>query len=89
MHLVIGLCIHENIICTLAIEKLHLTLIDNRERHLLVGAEGFVYDRTGSIVLEFCSNKGTALTWLDMLKLDNGDKPIREIEGHSVLEVVC
>jgi hypothetical protein len=39
VELVVGLGVHEHQRAALAVEVLHLALVDDRERHLLVGAE--------------------------------------------------
>ena len=39
VELVVGLVVHEHERVALAVEVLHLALVDDRERHLLVGAE--------------------------------------------------
>src|SRR3954447_12928209 len=72
----------------LAIQVLHLTLVDDRERDLLVGAERLVDDRSRAEVLELGANEGAALARLHVLELDHAHEALGKIECHTVLQVV-
>jgi hypothetical protein len=88
VHLVVGLRVHEHQRATLAVEVLHLALVDHRERDLLVRAERAVDDRTAPEVLEARAHERATLARLDVLELDDGHEPLGEVQRHAVLQVV-
>ena len=89
VELVVGLVVHEDERVGLAVEVLHLALVDDRERDLLVGTERAVDHRTARDLLQLRADERAALARLHVLELDHGDQPLlREVEGHAVLEIV-
>ena len=88
MQLVVGLVVHEHVVVALAVEELHLALVDDRLLDLLVGAERAVDHRAGADVLELRAHERAALARLHVLELDDGEEPLGEVEGHAVLQVV-
>ena len=86
--LVVGLVVHEDEVLALAVEHLHLALVDRRPLDLLAGAEGAVDHRAGSGVLEGGAHEGGALARLDVLELHDAEQVLIELEGHAVPEVV-
>ena len=89
VELVVGLVVHEHERAALAVEVLHLALVDDRERDLLVGAEGALEHRAAGDLLELGAHERAALARLDVLELDDRDQALgRQVERHAVLEVV-
>jgi hypothetical protein len=89
VELVVGLVVHEHEGVALAVEVLHLALVDDRERHLLVGAERALEHRAARHLLELGAHDGAALARLHVLELDDGDEALRgQVQRHAVLQVV-
>ena len=81
MQLVVGLVVHEHVVVALAVEVLHLALVDDRLLDLLVGAEGAVDHRAGAHVLQLGAHERAALARLHVLELDDGDEALGEVRG--------
>ena len=88
LQLVVALVVHEDVVGALAVEELHLALVDHREHDLLVGAERAVDDRAGADVLELGAHERAALARLHVLELDDVHEPLGQVERHAVLQVV-
>src|SRR5207302_9691373 len=80
--------VHEHVLLTVAVQVLHLALVDDRLLDLLVGAEGPLQHGPGAHVLQLGPYEGAAFARLHVLELDHGEQPLGEVEGHAVLEVV-
>src|SRR5262245_16975601 len=88
VQLVVGLVVHEDVVVAFAVEELHLALVDDRERHLLVGSERPVDDCAGAVVLQRRAYERAALTRLDVLEVDDGHQTFGQIERPAALQVV-
>ena len=88
VELVVGGVVHEDVVLAVAVEVLHLPLVDDGLLELLVGPVGAVDDGAGADVLQLGADEGAALARLHVLELDDGEEPLGEVEGHAVLQVV-
>src|SRR5262245_38480928 len=89
VHLVVGGVVHEDVmVFALAVEQLHLALVDDCLLELLVGAVGATDDGACAHVLELRSNERAALARLDVLELDDLEQALGQVERHAVLQVV-
>ena len=88
LELVVALVVHEDERGALAVEVLHLTLVDDGERDLLVGTERALEHGAGPEVLELGAHERAALARLHVLELDDGHEALGEVQGHAVLQVV-
>ncbi len=86
--LVVGGVVHEDEVARIAIEELHLALVDDGLVDLLAGSEGAVDDRTRAGVLERRPHESATLAGLDVLEVDDGEQTLGQVEGHAVLQVV-
>ena len=81
MELVVGLGVHEHVLVGLAVEELHLALVDDRLLDLLGGTEGSVDHGPGAGVLEGRADERAALARLHVLEVDDGEQPVVELAG--------
>src|SRR5262249_38134600 len=89
VQLVVGLVVHEHQRVTFAVEVLHLALVDDRERYLLVGTEGALEHRAARDLLELGAHERATLARLHVLELDDGHETLgRQVQRHAVLQVV-
>src|SRR5690606_6309028 len=70
--LVVGLGVHEDEVVALAVEVLHLPLVDAGHLDLGAGVEGLVDRLAGQDVLQLGSDERAALAGLDVLELQDG-----------------
>ena len=87
-HLVERDVVHEHVVGPVAVEELHLALVDHRLLDALVGAERALDDRLVPQVPELGAHEGAALAGLHVLELDHLEQPVGEVERHPVLQVV-
>src|SRR5436309_15314689 len=88
MELVVCAVVHEDVLRAVAVEILHLALVDDGLLELLVGAVGALEDGAGANVLDLGADERPALARLDMLELDDDEQPVGQVEAHAVLQIV-
>ena len=88
LELLVGGVVHEDVVVPVAVEELHLVLVDDRLLELLVGPVRALDHRAGADVLQLGPDEGTALARLHVLELHDAEQPLGEVEGHAVLQVV-
>ncbi len=86
--LVVGGVVHEDEAVAVAVQELHLALVDDRLLDLLGAAEGAVDHGAGADVAQRGADEGAALAGLDVLELHHLEEALGEVEGHAVLQVV-
>ena len=82
--LVVGLHVHEDVIVAIAVEELHVLLLEHGLLDANSGVEGAINNGTGAQISNFGAHEGTALAGLDMLKLDHLKQDLVEFEGDPV-----
>ena len=88
VELVVGRVVHEHEVVAVAVEELHLPLVDDGLLDLLGGPEGPVEHGAGADVLQRGAHEGAALARLHVLELDHLEQALGQVEGHAVLQVV-
>ena len=79
--------VHEDVGSAIAIEKLHLALLNNRLLHLFAGRIRTVDHCAGANVAKFGAHERPTFPRLHMLEIDDLHKTLRDVEGDAVLEV--
>ena len=86
--LVVGLVVHEDEVVAVAVEELHLPLVDDGLLELLAGPERAVDHGAGAHVLQRGAHERAALAGLHVLEVDDLEQALGQVEGHAVLQVV-
>jgi alanyl-tRNA synthetase len=87
VHLVVRGVVHEDVVVRVAVEQLHLLLVDDGALHLLARSERPLDHRTGAHVAQRGAHERPALARLDVLELADLEQAVVEVDGHAVLEV--
>ena len=88
MELVVRRVVHEDVLLAVAVQVLHLPLVDDRLLEFLIRPVGAVEHSARAHVLQLRAHECPALPRLHVLELDDGDQPLGQVEGHAVLQVV-
>jgi hypothetical protein len=75
-------------VAAVAVEELHVLLVDDGLLDPLVGAEGLVDHPAGADVAQRGAHEGGALARLDVLEVDDLEQALGQVEGHALLQVV-
>jgi hypothetical protein len=86
--LLVRAAVHEHVVVAVVVKELHLLLLDDRLLDALVCPEGLVELAAGAGVAQRGAHEGGPLPGLDVLEVDDVEKPFGEVEGHAPLEVV-
>ena len=86
--LVVRRVVHEDEVAAVAVQVLHVALVDDRLLDLLRGAKRAVDHRARARVLQSRADERAALAGLDVLEVDHGEQALGKVEGHAVLQVV-
>ena len=88
VRLVVVLGVHEDELIALAVEVLHLPLVDGGDLHPDAGVEGAVHHLARHHVLQLGADEGAALARLDVLEVDDVPELAVDAQGHAVLQVI-
>jgi hypothetical protein len=87
-HLLVGRGVHEDVVGTVAVEELHVALLDDGLLELLVGAVRALDHGAAADVLELGAHERPALARFHVLELDDAEQALGEVQAHAVFQVI-